>query len=111
MLILIFSFCSKAGPVPDLPIWNYLNVGDILKPKILVCKAGRFLDKFDHMIKTWGDTTEGEPPFPHGDAYFENPDFEENCDPSYLKVKKKTKTTANKIFFSALGISSPQTVS
>jgi len=68
-----------------LPIWNYLQVGDLLKPKVLVCKAGRFLERLNQQTGQFGDSN----PYPKADTAFGNAEFEDTCDPSHLVVKKK----------------------
>ena len=68
-----------------LPIWNYLQVGDLLSPKVLVCKAGRFLERLNQQTGQFGDSN----PYPKADTAFGNAEFEDTCDPSHLVVKKK----------------------
>ena len=86
------SLLFRKADGDNLPIWNYLHVADLLKPKVLVCKAGRFLDKFDHLIGSWTDGDLKTNPLPHDyDHKFENAAFEQSCDP--LDITRRTKAS------------------
>ena len=69
----------------EMPVWNYLEMGDLLKPRVLVCKAGRFLTKINGKMDSWEDTA-----YPKDNSKpFGNSEFESSCDPSDLAVSKK----------------------
>ena len=56
----------------DPLVWNNLKTNDMLRPRVFLCKAGKFLERMNE--KMGGDGVRKE--------RFGSDDFQETCDPS-----------------------------
>lgn len=61
--------------------WNFLNPGDFLKPRVFICKAGRFLDTMSYQMGGEGSVKSRD------ESDFGSETFEESCDPAELLEK------------------------
>ena len=77
-------FLFRAGLERDTGLenqWNFMNPADILKPRIFICKAGRFLDTMSYQMGGEGSIKGKE------DNHHVSENFEDTCDPKHLEPK------------------------
>ena len=65
--------------------WNFMRPGDILKPRIFICKAGRFLDTMSYQMGGEGSIKGKD------ENHHVSEDFEDTCDPAHLEEKPAPK--------------------
>jgi len=78
------SSLNRAGLERDSALnnqWNFLNPSDIFKPRVFVCKAGRFLDTMSYQMGGDGSVKSRD------EGEFGSEQFENSCDPADLLEK------------------------
>ena len=66
-----------------------MSPGDIFRPRIFICKAGRFLDTMSYQMGGEG-SIKGRDENDHV-----NEDFEDTCDPAHLEEKTPPTESTN----------------